>query len=36
MGDTGAAVLRKIIEVSAMYYECQRRHGALVDAVSSP
>lgn len=31
---TGAAVLRKIVEVSKLYYECQRRHGALVKAVT--
>lgn len=30
---TGGAVLKKLIEVSERYYECARRHKALVDAV---
>lgn len=30
---TGASVLRKLIEVSELYYECQRKHKALVEAV---
>lgn len=30
---TGASVLRKLIEVAEQYYECQRKHGALVEAV---
>ncbi len=33
---TGASVLRKIIEVSELYYECRRKHAALVDAVKGP
>lgn len=32
----GAQVLRKLIEVSEMYYECQRRHEALAHAVEGP
>lgn len=30
---TGAAVLRKIVETAELYYECQARHRALVDAL---
>ena len=30
---SGASVLRKVIEVSEQYYDCQRKHRALVDAV---
>ena len=30
---TGAAVLRKIVEVAEMYYDCRRKHEALVEAV---
>ena len=30
---TGAAVLRKMIEVSDAYYDCAARHRALVNAV---
>jgi hypothetical protein len=30
---TGAAVLRKLIEVAEQYYDCQRKHRALVEAV---
>ena len=29
---SAATVLRKVIEISEQYYECQRRHGALVEA----
>jgi hypothetical protein len=29
----GATVLRKLIEVSELYYDCRRKHAALVDAV---
>jgi hypothetical protein len=31
---TLGAVLRKLIEVSEQFYECQRKHRALVDAVA--
>lgn len=31
---SGAAVLRKLIEVSEKYYECRRKHSALVEAVT--
>lgn len=30
---TGAAVLRKLVEVSGAYYDCAARHGSLSDAV---
>lgn len=31
---TGASVLRKLVELSSKYYDCQARHAALVKAVS--
>lgn len=31
---TGASVLRKLIEVSRLYYECRSRHKRLVEAVN--
>jgi hypothetical protein len=32
-GPSGASVLRKLVEVAEAYYECQRRHRALAEAV---
>jgi len=30
---SGAAVLRKLVEVSEDYYACKREHDALIEAV---
>jgi hypothetical protein len=30
---SGAAVLRKLVEVSEQYHDCRRKHDALADAV---
>jgi hypothetical protein len=31
---SGAAITRKLVEVSELYYDCQRRHRALVESLS--
>lgn len=33
-GKTGGHMLRKLIEVSALYHECAQRHNATVDVVA--